>query len=186
MRSIYEADKGDVLKPERIDNNYIVAAVFDVIKEGTATANTARASVDPILRNKKKAALISKKIGNATTLEAAASALGGKTIEVADSIRMSGSLTGNFGYEPRVTGAAFNPSNKGKAVVGPIEGLSGVFVIRVDNQETTPVVQGDINSIRQGRYQQALQAYTNQYSPNNPISVLRSAATIKDKRQNRY
>lgn len=186
VRSIYEADKGDVLKPERIDNNYIVAAVFDVIKEGTATANTARASVDPILRNKKKAALISKKIGNATTLEAAASALGGKTIEVADSIRVSGSLTGNFGYEPRVTGAAFNPSNKGKAVVGPIEGLSGVFVIRVDNQETTPVVQGDINSIRQGRYQQALQAYTNQYSPNNPISVLRSAATIKDKRQNRY
>ncbi|MFM7646144.1 MAG: peptidylprolyl isomerase [Sphingomonadales bacterium] len=186
VRAIYEADKGDVLKPERIENNYIVAAVYDVIDEGTATVNAARASVDPILRNKKKATLIAKKLGNAATLEAAASALGGKTIEVADSVRMSGALTGTFGYEPRVTGAAFNPANKGRAAVGPIEGLSGVFVIRVDNQETTPVVQGDINSIRQSRYLQAQQAYTNQYSPNNPISVLRSAATIKDKRQLRY
>lgn len=186
VRAIYEADKGDVLKPERIDNNYIVAAVYDVTKEGTATVNAARAAVDPVLRNKKKAQMLSKKIGNPTTLEQAASVLGGKAVEVADSIRMTGALTGSFGYEPRVTGAAFNASNKGKAVVGPIEGLSGVFMIRVENLGTTPVVQGDINSIRQSRYQQALQAYTNQYSPNNPISVLRATATIKDKRQSRY
>lgn len=186
VRAIYEADKGDVLKPERIDNNYIVATVYDVIKEGTASVNSVKGSVDPILRNKKKAAMIAKKIGNPASLEAAASVLGGKTIEVADSIRMSGALTGTFGYEPRVTGAAFNPTNKGKALVGPIEGLSGVFVIRVENQGTTPVVTGDINSIRQSRYQQALQAYGNQYSPNNPISILRAAATIKDKRQARY
>jgi peptidyl-prolyl cis-trans isomerase D len=186
VRAIYEADKGDVLKPERIDNNYIVAAVYDIIKEGTASVNSVRGSVDPVLRNKKKAALIAKKIGNPATLEAAATSLGGKPIEVADSIRMAGALTGSFGYEPRVTGAAFNPANKGKAVVGPIEGLSGVFVVRVENQGTTPVLAEDINAIRQNRYQQAIQAFSNQYSPNNPISILRAAATIKDKRQARY
>jgi peptidyl-prolyl cis-trans isomerase D len=186
VRAIYEADKGDVLKPERIDNNYVVAVISDVINEGTASVNAVRASVDPVLRNKKKAELLAKKLGKISTLEAAASVLGGKTIEVADSIRMTGALTGAFGYEPRVTGAAFNPNNKGKVVSEPIEGLSGVFVIKVENVGTTPVVQGDVNSIRQSRYQQALQAYSNQYSPNNPISVLRSAATIKDKRQARY
>jgi peptidyl-prolyl cis-trans isomerase D len=186
VRAIYEADKGGVLKPERIDNNYIVAAVYDIIKEGTASVNSVRGSVDPVLRNKKKAALIAKKIGNPATLEAAATSLGGKPIEVADSIRMAGALTGSFGYEPRVTGAAFNPANKGKAVVGPIEGLSGVFVVRVENQGTTPVLAEDINAIRQNRYQQAIQAFSNQYSPNNPISILRAAATIKDKRQARY
>jgi uncharacterized protein YdbL (DUF1318 family) len=71
-------------------------------------------------------------------------------------------------------------------VVGPIEGLSGVFVVRVENQGTTPVLAEDINAIRQNRYQQAIQAFSNQYSPNNPISILRAAATIKDKRQARY
>ena len=186
VRSIYEASKGDVLKPERVDNNYVVAVVTGVNEEGTASVETARLSVDPILRNKKKAELLIKKVGTVSTLEAAASALGGKTIETADSIRVSGSLSGSFGFEPRVTGAAFNPANKGKVVPAVIEGLSGVFVVRVNNVLSTPVMDGDVATQRNNRYLQAKQAYANQYSPNNPISILRNAATIKDQRQKRY
>ena len=186
VRAIYEAGKGDVLKPERVDNNYVVAVVTTVNEEGTASIETARLSVDPILRNKKKSALLVKKIGAVTTLEAAASVLGGKTIEIADSVRVSGSPSGSFGYEPRVTGATFNPANNGKVVPAVIEGLSGVFVIRVNNVSTTPMMDGDVTTQRNNRYLQAKQAYANQYSPNNPISILRTAATIKDNRQNRY
>ncbi|MBM3413909.1 MAG: peptidylprolyl isomerase [Bacteroidetes bacterium] len=184
VRAIYEAEMGDVLKPERIDNNYIVAVVTEANKEGTTSVETARLTVDPVLRNKKKAELLSKKIGTITTLEAAASALGGKQIETIDSIRFAGSFS--FGYEPRVAGAAFNMANKGKVVSAAIEGLSGVFVVRVDNIGSTPVLDGDVVSLRESRYQQAKQAYANQYSPNNPVSILRSAATIKDRRQERY
>lgn len=184
VRAIYEASKGEVLKPERVDNNYIVAVVTDVNEEGTATVESARLSVDPILRNKKKAELLRKKIGSVTTLEAAATALGGKQVEFADSIRFTGSLP--IGYEPRVAGAAFNPANKGKVVPVVIEGLSGVFVVRVDNLGSTPILDGDVATQRETRYQQAKQAYSNQYSPNNPVSILRSAATIKDRRQERY
>lgn len=184
VRAIYEASKGEVLKPERVDNNYIVAVVTDVNEEGTATVESARLSVDPILRNKKKAELLRKKIGSVTTLEAAATALGGKQVEFADSIRFTGSLP--IGYEPRVAGAAFNAANKGKVVPVVIEGLSGVFVVRVDNLGSTPIFDGDVATQRETRYQQAKQAYSNQYSPNNPVSILRSAATIKDRRQERY
>jgi peptidyl-prolyl cis-trans isomerase D len=173
-----------VLKPERVDNNYIVAVVTEVNEEGTASVESARLSVDPILRNKKKAELLRKKVGTVTTLEAAATALGGKQIEVTDSIRFTGSLP--FGYEPRVAGAAFNSANKGKVVPAVIEGLSGVFVIRVDNLGSTPVLDGDVVTQRESRYQQAKQASSNQYSPNNPVSILRNAATIKDRRQERY
>lgn len=186
VRAIYEAKKGEVLKPERVDNNYVVAVVTEVNKEGIASVESARLSVDPILRNKKKAELLRKKVGTITTLEAAATALGGKTIEVADSVRVNGSLSGSFGFEPRVTGAAFNPANKGKVVPEVIEGLSGVFVVRVNNVFSVPVMDGDVNTQRNNRYLQAKQAYSNQYSPNNPISILRNAATIKDKRQDRY
>jgi peptidyl-prolyl cis-trans isomerase D len=80
VRAIYEASKGDVLKPERVDNNYIVAVVTEVNEEGTASVESARLSVDPILRNKKKAELLRKKVGTVTTLEAAATALGGKQL----------------------------------------------------------------------------------------------------------
>jgi peptidyl-prolyl cis-trans isomerase D len=89
-------------------------------------------------------------------------------------------------YEPRVAGAAFNSANKGKVVPAVIEGLSGVFVIRVDNLGSTPVLDGDVVTQRESRYQQAKQASSNQYSPNNPVSILRNAATIKDRRQERY
>jgi len=184
VRAIYEADKGDVLKPERVDNNYIVAIVTEANNEGTASVETARLSVDPILRNKKKAELLRKKTGAITTLEAAATALGGKQVETVDSIRFTGSLP--FGYEPRIAGAAFNTANRGKVVPAAIEGLSGVFVVRVDNVGSTPVLDGDVVSQRESRYQQAKQAYSNQYSPNNPVSILRTAATIKDRRQERY
>jgi len=186
VRAIYEADMGEVLKPERIDNNYVVAVVTAVNEEGTASIESARLSVDPILRNKKKAALLVKKVGNITTLEAGAAALGGKTIETADSVRASGSLSGSFGYEPRVTGAAFSPANKGKVVPAVIEGLSGIFVVRVNSVSSTPNLEGDVATQRNNRYLQAKQASSNQYSPNNPISILRTAANIKDTRQVRY
>ena len=186
VRAIYEASKGDVLKPERVDNNYIVAVVTEVNEEGTASVESARLSVDPILRNKKKAALLVKKVGTVTTLEAAATVLGGKAIETADSVRANGSLSGSFGYEPRVTGAAFNPANNGKVVPAVIEGLSGIFVVRVNGVSSTPNLEGDVATQRNNRYLQAKQASSNQYSPNNPISILRTAATIKDMRQVRY
>lgn len=186
VRSIYEAKKGEVLKPERIDNNYVVAVVTDVFDEGTMSAARARVYVEPVLRNKKKAEILKKKIGKVTTLEAAAAVLGGKTIETADSIRINSSLSSSLGYEPRVTGAAFNPANKGKVVPEAIEGQNGVYVVRVDNVFTTPVTDGDVNSQRTARYQQAKQGLNNQYSPNNPLSILRNAATIKDRRSNRY
>jgi len=67
-----------------------------------------------------------------------------------------------------------------------IEGLSGVFVVKVENLSSTPVMDGDVITQRESRYQQAKQAYANQYSPNNPVSILRNAATIKDRRQERY
>ena len=75
VRDIYAASAGDVLKPERIDDNYVVAVVVEVLKEGTVGVAKARPQVEPLLMNKKKAEVIKKKIGNITTLEAASTAL---------------------------------------------------------------------------------------------------------------
>jgi peptidyl-prolyl cis-trans isomerase D len=186
VRAIYDADLGEVLKPERIDNNYVVAAVSEVLEEGIQSPEKARAAVEPMLRNKKKAAIIQKKIGTPSTLEAAALALGGKTIETVDSLRISGAQMTGLGFEPRIQGAAFNPANQGKVINTPIAGMNGVYVVRVDQQSTTPVAAADIQELRKQKTEQAKQALANQYSPNNPISVLRNAAEIKDYRSECY
>ena len=184
VRNIYDANRGEVLKPERVDFNYVVAVVTGVYEEGTQSPAVARMQVERILINKKKAEMLKQKVGKITTLEAAAIALGGKQIEVIDSVRMNSSS--KIAYEPQIGGATFNPANKGKLVPEVIVGQSGIYVVRVDSVGTTPVTVGDIAEQRNGRVQQMKQYVSNPQSPANPISVLKSAATIKDKRSRRY
>lgn len=184
VRNIYTAKRGEVLKPERVNEDYVVAVVTAVFEEGTKSAAAARPEVEPLLRNKKKAEMLKQKIGKVSTLEAAATALGGKPIEVVDSIRMNS--TSKLGYEPKVSGATFNPANRGKVVPEVLDGQNGVYVIRVDSVGTTPVTTGDIAEQRKNLYQQTKQFISNPQSPAYPVNALKKAAIIKDKRASRY
>ncbi|MFZ9386414.1 MAG: peptidylprolyl isomerase [Chitinophagaceae bacterium] len=178
IKNVYEAKLGEVLKPEKIENNYVVAVVTEVLKEGTMSVEKARPTAEAALRNKKKAELLKQKAGKITTLEAVAAAWGGKQIETADSLRMSAN-NNTLGYEPRVTGAIFNSNNKGKVVPEVIEGQSGVYVIKVEGVTTTPVTAGSVADQRKTQ----IDARKNSA---NPLEALKKMATIKDFRNERY
>ena len=180
IKSIYEADLGEVLQPERVGENYVVAMVTEVNEKGTQSVAKARPMIEPLLRNHKKAEQIQKKIGAITTLEAAATALGGKTIESVDSLRMSGSQSTIVSSEPKVIGAAFNPSNKGKVVTQVIAGTSGVYVVKVNNVTATAVADANVAEQRKSQYQQA------KMRGGFPQQVLMDAADIKDNRSKIY
>ena len=181
VKKIYDADRGDVLPPERIGEQYVVAVVTDIYKEGIQPASKARPMVEPLLRNKKKAELAKQKFGKITTLEAAAAATG-KTILVQDSLRVYGSQTGVLGPEPNIIGATFNPENKGKVIPEPIAGRYAEFVVRVDSVTTTAVLNADVQSQRSIMY---LDAKSNQ-NASASLDVLRKAATIRDYRSKFY
>jgi len=159
--------------------------VTEVEAEGTMSVSKARMYVEPMLKNKKKAEVLKQKIGKVSTLEAAAATLGGKQVIAADSIRMTGQTNPTLGYEPKISGAAFNPANKGKVVPEVLEGVNGVYVVRVEDVTTTPVTNGDVASQRKAKADQQKQALQNPQSPANPLNALRNAATIKDKRSRR-
>lgn len=187
VKAVYEARLGEVLSPEMVDDQYIVAVVTEVNEEGTASVNSARSVAEPAIRNKKKAELVKKKLGKITTLEAAAAAWGGKQVEPVDSIRMQPTNNNpSLGFEPRITGAAFNPNNKGKVVPEVLEGISGIYVIRVDHVTATPVTQGDINEQRRSLGMSQRQYITNPQSPAYPVNSLRKSAKITDKRTDIY
>ena len=183
VKDIYAADLGDVLKPERVEmGSYevqVVAVVTEVLKEGTQSVAKARPAVEAILRNEKKAELLKAKLGTITTLDAAAAAWGGKTIEVADSLRISGKNNNPaLGYEPKVLGAAFNPSNKGKVIPEALAGVNGVYVVKVEDITTTPITV-DVTDSRKQLLELRKQAM-------NPVEGLKKAATIKDYRAEKY
>jgi len=188
IKEIYKADKGDVLKQEKIGdpkigNKQIVAIVTDVLKEGTQPAYIARVGtpqspgVESILKNQKKAEKIKQELGKVTTLEAAASSFK-DSITTIDSVRFSGakSLT-----DPKALGAVFNSANKGK-VTEPIDGKDAVYVLRVDDLTTTSVLNMDLESQRSGLTRQGRQVQ----AQNDPFMVIKKKATIRDNRRNFY
>lgn len=183
VKNIYKARAGEVLQPEKVGDNYVVALVTEAFKEGTMSAAQARLNVEPILRNKRKAEIIRKKLGTISTLEAASAALGNAPIETADSLRMTGSAASVLGFEPKVIGAAFNKANLNKVVPEAIAGAQGVYVIRVDDLSATPVADANIAEKRKSRYQQAKMQVMYQQSP---LQALREAAKIKDNRADIY
>lgn len=179
VKEIYKTDKGKMLQPHRVGDKYVVALVTEINEEGTQKADRARPAVEPLLRNKKKAEMIIKKLGAISSLEAVASAEG-QVVQLADSIRLSGASNLVLGHENKVIGAAFNPANKNKVVAIP--GQWGVYVIRIDNIGATAVENANIEEQRR-----VLQAQDKQRARfSSPANVLRKAAKIKDNRANFY
>jgi peptidyl-prolyl cis-trans isomerase D len=140
----------------------------------------ARATVEPILRNRKKAEIIIKKLNNPATLEAAASA-GGQTIMKADSILFNATTIPNVGMEPKVQGAAFNKQLVGKPSSPPITGNTGVFVVKVENVSATSNPNADIQQQRMIQDQRERSMLSRVL-----IYALRRQAKIKDDRSNFY
>jgi peptidyl-prolyl cis-trans isomerase D len=179
VRDIYKANKGDVLQQHRVGDQYIVVAVTDVLKEGTIPVLQARFSVEPMLKNKKKAELIKAKLGTITTLDAVAASIE-ETVITVDSMRFTGS---QLGFEPKVVGAVFNVANKGKLITEPITGVSAVYVVRVDDLTSTSLPTASIEDQKRELRSRGMQM-SRFYSQ--PIQVLKKIAKIKDYRRNFY
>ncbi|MBL0337225.1 MAG: SurA N-terminal domain-containing protein [Chitinophagaceae bacterium] len=182
VRKVYEGELGEVLKPVKVGQNYVVAVVVEINKKGTASLAKVRPAIEPLLKNQKKGEMMKQKIGKITTLEAAAAILK-SNVQTVDSVRMSMMNLAGVGREPKVIGAAFNPANSGKVVPEVMIGSSGVFVVRVDSVGTTPVMNGSVADIRKAYYEQNKQATSGQMGP---LTALRLIADIKDKRSTRY
>jgi peptidyl-prolyl cis-trans isomerase D len=176
VRWIYDADLGTVSEPFTVGDKYVVALLTEINKPGTMTAAKARNQVEPILRNKKKAELILKKLGAPATLDAA-SASSGQPIMHADSVLFSSPFIANVGQEGKVIGSAFNKSLAGKAASAPIPGNGGVFVIKVENVSATSNPNADLQQQRfmQEQQQRSRISY-------GLVDALRKLATVKDDR----
>lgn len=185
IKKIYEADEGDVVGPERVGENYVVAVITEVTEAGMKSVNSVRSQIEPKLRDRKKAAMIIKNIGKVTSLEEVADK-NKAILDVVDSVRFGGNS--KLGFEPRVMGAVFNPANKGKVVADPIAGNAGVYVIRVESTSTTPVETADIESQRTNYEMQMKQSLMNQFQRGiNPIvETLKRGAKIVDNRAEFY
>jgi peptidyl-prolyl cis-trans isomerase D len=88
VRWVYGAKLGEVSEFFSIGDKYVVAVLTEINNKGTMTIAKVRPMIEPILRNKKKAEIITAKIGSAATLQAVASATS-QPVSHVDSIQFS-------------------------------------------------------------------------------------------------
>jgi len=176
VRWVYDAELGNVSEPFAVGDKYVVALLTEINKAGTMSAAKARNVVEPILRNKKKADEIMKKLGNPASLDAAATASGQQVMH-ADSVLFSSPYIANVGQEPKVIGFAFDKDLTGKPASPLIPGNGGVYVIRVEKVGALSNPNADLQQQRfvQEQQQRSRISY-------GLLDALRKLATVEDDR----
>lgn len=178
VRWVFKASKGDVSEPFDMGDNFIVATVDKIEKEGLQDAATARPGAEAIVIKEKKAAIIKTKLGNTATLETAAAAYN-RPIETAgadSSLTYSSQIINSLGLESKVIGASFNKEYESK-VSPAIAGTNGVYLLKVNSIQAKPA---DLPEVIAAKAQSKLGTLRNE--TNNWFEGLRNQADIKDKR----
>jgi peptidyl-prolyl cis-trans isomerase D len=177
IKWVYQAEPGDISEqPFQVEDKFVVPMLTRVYEEGTMSVEKARPLVESILRNQQKAKQITAKIGNAATIEAAATNTAQQVLK-SDSVMFSATFVPNVGQEPKVIGASFNKSNQSK-VSAPIPGNGGVFVVKVDNISAVPGA-ADIEQQKASLMQNMSRGAAD---PRMISEILKKTAKIKDNR----
>ncbi len=175
----FDAKEGEVSEPFSVSNQFVVAVVTKKVKEGLPDVKTVRPLVESLVRNKKKADEIIKKLGKNSSPEAAAAAYQKQVLTTgADStLTFNAVIINGVGNEPKVAGAAFNKDYQTK-VSPPIAGNTGVFVIKVNSISTKPPAPLAVAQQQKNMKQNQLM----QSALGKSFEALKKKADIKDKR----
>lgn len=178
VRWAFEAKKGEVSEPFNIGNDLVVATVDNIYKEGLQDAATARSGAEVIIRKEKKAVIIKAKLGASPTLESAAAAYGKQVTQAGadSSITFNSQLINGVGMEQKVIGASFNKEYQAKPSP-PIEGTTGVFVIKVNSIGTKPADSPEVIAQQATGKIGALRSQTNNW-----FEGLKKQSKIEDNR----
>lgn len=179
VRWVFEAKKGDVSDPMPVGDQFIVATVEKVYKEGTQDVETARPLAENSIKEEKKGEMIIKNLGANATLETAASKYSKEILTAGadSSITFKTQIINSLGNEPKLIGAIFNKTNLNK-VAAPLAGKTAVYVFKVNSIAAKATDPNE--NIAQFRTEQTT-ALRNQ-AVTNWFEGLRKKATVTDNR----
>ena len=136
----YDHKVGDVSQVFQLgDQRYVIAKVSSIQDKGMmAITPTIRPQLEQLVRDEKKAEIISKKYAMAASLDAISSAIS-TPVQQNDSVMLNGSSIQGMGYEPKVIGYSFCTSFELNKVSPGIKTQGGVYFITVLNRAVAPV-----------------------------------------------
>ncbi len=173
IRWAYESgtDEGDIKKFEVPNVGNVVAKLTKINKEGLLAITEARPTIEPILKNRKKAEIIKTKLKGSSLAEMAKSA--GVSVMTANDVSLQNPAVPGAGLEPKVVGKAF--SLEANKVSSPIEGNVGVYVIMTKAVTKAPALQNHVDYVNRVKSQRMS-------SSSRIIPALQEEAEIEDNR----
>ncbi|UGS23946.1 peptidylprolyl isomerase [Flavobacterium channae] len=168
-----DTEIGDVRRFE-VPQGFVIAKLKDRNESGLLPIDIAKQSVEPIIKNQKKAEIIKKKMSGASLEEAAKKS--GATVQTATGVSLKAPVVPNIGNEPKVVGKAFGLAAGKTSEI--IEGNTGMFMVRAKAVTKAPEVPSYETYITQDRSQNRSYAVSMSYI------ALKEKAEIKDNRAN--
>ncbi|MFN7045356.1 MAG: peptidylprolyl isomerase, partial [Flavobacterium sp.] len=168
-----DTEIGDVKRFE-VPQGFVIAKLKDKNESGLLPIDIAKQSVEPIIRNQKKAEIIKKKMTGAS-LEAVAKS-SGASVQTAVGVSLKMPVLPNIGSEPKVVGKAFALAAGKTSEI--IEGNSGMFMVKAKAVTKAPEAPSYATYITQDRTQ------NQSYSVSKAYTALKDKADIKDNRAN--
>ena len=166
-----ETNVGDVKRFEVANVGNVIAKLKKVHEAGLMPVDEARPMVETVLKNKKKAEKIKAKM-TGTSLEAIAKA-NATTVQQAVDVTLESASIPGVGPENKVVGTAF--ALKGNKISAPIEGNSGVYVVKSKSVLKAPALKSHTDYVAKLKNQNAS-------SVGRIIPALKSDAKIEDNR----
>ena len=171
----FNAEVGEVSKVFVLPDQYVVAVLTGSREKGTAPLESVRTEIEAIVRREKKAAQLAAKMQGSSLKDIAAAVA--DSVKVAQHISFETPFIPNSGFEPKVVGAAFNPSWTGGKVSAPVYGNNGVYVLSIDS-----IANGTVDSTALAQIQTQTHMQTQQVVNTQMLDVLTKEAEVVDRR----
>lgn len=172
VRWAFEAKEGQVSDVYECGDQFVVALLTDVKDGDFRPMSDVQGELTQMVRNEKKAELISKELAKATTIEEAAKAAN-TGVQHADNVTLSSNRFGNM-TEPAVVGVAL--ALNANELSAPIKGNQGVYVVR-PGQKTR--LEGELNAEQEINQLNMYTSYSLMYQV---MNLLEENAEVTDNR----
>ena len=136
VRWAFEAELGEVSTVFDLGDQYVVARLVEVREKGLLPFEQVKDIVRTEVLKEKKAEQIMKDLAGVSSLEEAASAMGGMAIQQVPALTFDAFSIPGIGSEPELIGKIFTVE-AGKMSV-PLAGDNGVYVVQVNNYVDVP------------------------------------------------
>lgn len=168
-----EASAGEVSPVYEMENSYIVASLVSRKEEGEAKLEDVREQVEQLVRNDKKAAMITEKFAGKTSLEEMKAVYADASISSLPDLKLNVSVIPGVGFAPKAIGSIFGLKSSGQMTL-PIQEDIGILVGKLNN--LTPASEiGDYTS-----YQAQLSQAASQRMAYQIMMALQDLAKVKD------